>query len=452
MLDSSSTIFALSSGRDKAGIAVVRVSGPNAGPALKALAGSLPQPRFAALAPINGPSGDLIDRGLALWFPAPASVTGEDVAEIQIHGGPAIVSALLAALGAQPGLRPAEAGEFSRRAFHNGKLDLTQIEALADAINAETEAQRAQAVRQMEGDLGQTVEGWRTEVMGALAHIEASIDFVDEELPENIVDAAAARIEAVLPPMQRQLDDSHRGERLRDGVRVVLVGAPNVGKSSVLNRLAGRDAAIVSPGAGTTRDVLEIHLDLAGYPVILADTAGLREVTEDVEAEGVRRAHARAEAADIKIALFDGAIWPEQDAATADLVDADTLVVINKSDLMADAGDGGSAAGAGGPGEALLISAKTGSGLDDLVDRLGQLAGKKTGLGEKSWLTRARHRDALVLCVGHLQAFLSMGGTTEVEIAAEELRLGARALGRITGRVNVDDLLDIVFFDFCLGK
>ncbi|MBT3395992.1 MAG: tRNA uridine-5-carboxymethylaminomethyl(34) synthesis GTPase MnmE, partial [Alphaproteobacteria bacterium] len=353
MLESASTIFALSSGRDKAGIAVVRVSGPNAGPALKALTGSLPQARFAALVPINGASGDLIDRGLVLWFPAPASVTGEDVAELHIHGGPAIVAAVLAALGAQPGLRPAEAGEFSRRAFHNGKLDLTQIEALADAIDAETEAQRAQAVRQMEGELGKTVEAWRTEVMGALAHIEASIDFVDEALPENIVDAAAARIEVVLPLMERQLDDSHRGERLRDGVRMVLVGAPNVGKSSVLNRLAGRDVSIVSTGAGTTRDVLEIHLDLAGYPVIVADTAGLREVTEDVEAQGVRRAHDRAEAADLKIALFDGASWPHQDAATADMVDADTLVVVNKSDLMGDGRDVS--------GEALLISAKAGA-------------------------------------------------------------------------------------------
>jgi tRNA modification GTPase len=448
MLESALTIFALSSGRDKAGIAVVRVSGPNAGPALKALTGSLPQPRFAALAPVHGPSGDLIDRGLVLWFPAPASVTGEDVAEVHVHGGPAIVSALLAALGVQPGLRPAEPGEFSRRAFHNGKLDLTQIEALADAINAETEAQRSQAIRQMEGEMGRTVDGWRTEVMGALAHIEAAIDFADEELPDDILSAAAARIEAVIGPMERQLEDRHRGERLRDGVRMVLIGAPNVGKSSVLNRLARRDAAIVSPMAGTTRDVLEVHLDLAGYPVILADTAGLREVTEDVEAQGVHRARAQSQAAHVKIALFDGTKWPVQDAETADLVDADTLVVVNKSDLMDGDGDVGTSA----PGDPLFISAKTGAGLDVLIDQLGQLAAEKAGSGGKSWLTRARHRDALVACVGHLSAFLAMRGTTGVEILAEELRLGARALGRITGRVDVDDLLDIVFADFCIGK
>lgn len=444
MLESAPTIFALSSGRDKAGIAVVRVSGPNAGAALKTLTGALPQPRFAALAAVHGPSGDLIDRGLVLWFPAPASITGEDVAEVHVHGGPAIVSALLAALGAQPGLRPAEPGEFSRRAFHNGKLDLTQIEALADAINAETEAQRSQAIRQMEGEMGRTVDAWRTEVMGALAHIEAAIDFADEELPLNILPDAAARIEAVISPMERQLKDRHRGERLRDGVRMVLIGAPNVGKSSVLNRLARRNAAIVSPMAGTTRDVLEVHLDLAGYPVILVDTAGLRDVTEDVEAQGVHRARAQSHAADVKIALFDGSKWPPQDAETADMVDGDTLVVVNKSDLM----DGGT----GAPGDHLFISAKTGAGLDDLVHRLGVLAAEKAGLGGQSWLTRARHRDALVACVGHLRAFLATKDTTGVEISAEELRLGARALGRITGRVDVDDLLDIVFTDFCIGK
>ena len=444
MLESVSTIFALSSGRDKAGIAVVRVSGPNAGAALKALTGVLPEPRFAALVPVHGPSGDLIDRGLVLWFPAPASATGEDVAEVQVHGGPAIVSALLSSLGAQPGLRPAEPGEFSRRAFHNGKLDLTQIEALADAIDAETEAQRSQAIRQMEGEMGRTVEFWRAEVMGALAHIEAAIDFSDEELPTNILLTAAARIEAVIGPMERQLDDRHRGERLRDGVRMVLIGAPNVGKSSVLNRLSQRDAAIVSPTAGTTRDVLEVHLDLAGYPVILADTAGLRDVTEGVEVQGVRRAHARAETADVKIALFDGSQWPDRDAATADLVDGETLVVINKSDLM----DEGTAT----PRHSLVISAKTGAGLDGLVHRLGQLAAEKASSGGKSWLTRARHRDALVACVGHLSAFLATKDATGVEISAEELRLGARALGRITGRVDVDDLLDIVFADLCIGK
>jgi len=444
MLESAATIFALSSGQDKAGIAVVRLSGPSAGQALRAVAGALPEPRRATVAPITAPSGDLIDRGLVLWFPGPASATGEDVAEIHIHGGPAIVSALLAALAGQSGLRGAEPGEFSRRAFHNGKLDLTQIEALADAIDAQTEAQRRQAVRQMEGEMGRAVDAWRDEVLGALAHLEAAIDFANEALPGDILAKAAARIEAVLVPMEAHLNDNHGGERLRDGVRMVLVGAPNVGKSSLLNRLARRDAAIVSATAGTTRDVLEINLDLGGYPVILADTAGLRAVATQVEAEGVRRARARAGAADVRIALFDGGRWPDRDSVTGNLIDGDTLVVVNKSDLMT------------GPKrtapDALFVSAKTGAGVDDLVARLGQLAAAKTGNSERSWLTRARHREALTDCVGHLQAFVSARETVGIELSAEELRLGARALGRITGRVDVDDLLDIVFADFCIGK
>ena len=443
MLDSAATIFALSSGQDKAGIAVVRVSGPGAGRALCAVAGALPEPRHATVAAITAPMGELIDRGLVLWFPGPASVTGEDVAEIHIHGGPAIVSALLAALAGQSGLRGAEPGEFSRRAFHNGKLDLTQIEALADAIDAQTEAQRRQAVRQMEGEMGRTVDVWRDEVLGALAHLEAAIDFVDEQLPGDILAKAAARIEAVLAPMEAHLNDNHRGERLRDGVRVVLVGAPNVGKSSLLNRLARRDAAIVSAIGGTTRDVLEVNLDLGGCPVILADTAGLRAGATQVEAEGVRRARARAAAADVKIAMFDGGRWPDRDSVTGNLIDGDTLVVVNKSDLMMTAGRGP---------EALFVSAKTGAGLDVLVARLGQLAAAKAGISERPWLTRARHREALTDCVGHLRAFVVARETVGMEILAEELRLGARTLGRITGRVDVDDLLDIVFSDFCIGK
>ncbi len=447
MLEPATTIFALSSGREKAGVAVVRLSGPGAGVALEALTGALPAPRHAALARIRTATGDMIDRGLVLWFPAPYSVTGEDVAELQVHGGPAIVSALLAELGGQPGLRPAEPGEFTRRAFHNGKLELTQVEALADAVHAETEAQRIQAVRQMEGEMGRLVESWRTEVLGALAHVEATIDFADEDLPGDVLNQAAARIDVVIPMMESHLKDGRRGERLRDGVHMVLLGAPNVGKSSLLNRLARRDAAIVSAAAGTTRDVLEIHLDIDGYPVILADTAGLREVRDQVEEEGVRRALGRAEAADVKIALFDGTQWPNRDDATAALVDDQTVVVVNKSDLMA--------LGIPDPrsdhGE-LFVSAKSGAGLEALIRYLGSIAGEKAGLSEQPWLTRGRHREALAECLGHLHRFQEIRGGHEIEISAEELRLGARALGRITGRVDVDDLLDIVFSDFCIGK
>ena len=447
MLESAPTIFALSSGRGHAGVAVIRLSGTGAGGALEALTGTLPRPRHATLAPIATASAGLIDRGLVLWFPAPHSVTGEDVAELQVHGGPAIVSAVLAALGALPGLRPAEAGEFTRRAFHNGKLDLTQVEALADAVRAETEAQRIQAVRQMEGEMGRLIEAWRAQVLAALAHVEAAIDFADEELPEDVMEAAAARVEAMLPAADALLEDGRRGERLRDGVEVVLLGAPNVGKSSLLNRLARRDAAIVSAAAGTTRDVLEVHLDIGGYPVILADTAGLREAAEGVEGEGVRRALARAESADVKIALFDGGGWPDVDAATAAMVDGDTTVAVNKSDLLADTGPISVCGRA-----ALLVSAKTGAGLAVLIAAVEAKVEEKVGLAEQPWLTRARHRDALVACTGHLRRFLELRQGSDIAVAAEELRLAARALGRITGRVDVEDILDIVFEDFCIGK
>ncbi len=312
------TIFALSSARGRAGVAVVRASGPEAGAAIAALTGaSPPAPRAAALRAINDPAtGEPIDRGLVLWFPAPASVTGEDVAEFHVHGSRAVLDSLLLALGALPGLAPAPAGGFTRRAFDNGKLDLTEVEGLADLIDAETEAQRRQALRQMDGALGALYEGWREDLVRSLAHVEAAIDFPDEAVPEDLIDLVRPDLDRLAAAIRAHLDDSHRGELLRDGLSVAIVGAPNAGKSSFLNAVARREVAIVSAAAGTTRDVIEVRVDLGGYPVLLADTAGLREVVDaegcgdvavdPVEAEGMRRALARAEQADLKIVVIDG--------------------------------------------------------------------------------------------------------------------------------------------------
>ncbi len=442
----SETIFARSSGEGRAGIAIVRVSGGAAGAALRALTGApLPAPRVATRARIVAPDGGAIDNGLVLWFPAPASFTGEDVVEVHVHGGVAVVGAVIEALAAHPGLRPAEPGEFTRRAFDNGKLDLTQAEGLADLVNAETEAQRRQALRQLDGELGALCENWRVELVAALAHAEADIDFPDEDLPPRVTDAVRDKILSLHNTVAQYLDDGRRGERLRDGLYVVIVGAPNVGKSSLLNRLARRDAAIVSARAGTTRDVIEVHLDVAGLPTILADTAGLRGAADEIESEGVKRALDRAARAGLKIAVFDAtALGVGIDAETRQLVDGDALVVLNKIDLHKPSGP---LTVNGCP--AIPVSARTGAGFSTLVSELKLAAAERVGAMEAPAITRARHRDALESCLASLARF-NQGGASE--LAAEDLRLAARALGRITGRVNVEDILDVVFKDFCIGK
>src|SRR5579885_2735302 len=306
------TIFALSSGRAPAAIAFIRISGPRAGEALKALTGRSPEPRKAAFARVRDPqTQEPIDEALALWFPAPASETGEDTAELQLHGGRAVIAATLATLGKIDGLRPAEAGEFTRRAFENGKLDLTAVEGLADLVMAETEGQRRQALRQMQGALGVRAESWRERLVRALALIEARIDFVDEaDVPEDLVQPALALARELAGDIEAVLADGRRGERLREGLVVAIAGPPNAGKSTLLNRIARREAAIVSPYAGTTRDVIEVHLDLDGWPVTLVDTAGIRATGDPVEMEGVRRARARAAAADIVLWVVDAHAWP----------------------------------------------------------------------------------------------------------------------------------------------
>lgn len=375
---------------------------------------------------------------MALWFPGPHSATGEDLAELHLHGSRAVLSAVIAVLR-RCGLRLAEPGEFTKRAFQNGKLDLTQAEAIADLAAAETEAQRRQALRQLDGALGNLYRGWGDRLLRLLAHLEAAIDFPDEDLPPEIEVQVAENTRGLIADIEAHLADSRRGERLRDGIAVAIVGPPNAGKSSLLNRLARREAAITSPIAGTTRDVIEVAIDLAGYPVVLADTAGLRDSADLIEQEGLRRALARAEAAELRLFVFD-AQHPEDAAGAAAWPGPATLVVANKIDLAPDR--------PALPVGAMTVSALTGDGLAELIDVLREriAAGYQT---EPPMLTRARHREALETAADALRRCLGAGLP---ELRAEDLRLAWRSLGRITGRVDVEDLLDVIFADFCIGK
>lgn len=440
------TIFALASGGAPAGVAVVRVSGPAAGMAWRRLTGTAPAParRLVRAHLRDSEGGEALDDGLAAWFAGPASFTGEDVAEFHLHGGRAVVAAVLAALGGLPGLRPAEPGEFTRRAYENGKMDLTAAEGLADLVAADTSAQRRQAIRQMRGELGAVYEGWRRRLLAGLAHLEAAIDFADEDLPAGLIDGVRREAEGLRREIAAHLADGRRGERLRDGVHVAIVGPPNAGKSSLLNLLARRDVAIVAETAGTTRDVIEVHLDLGGYPVIVADTAGLREGGDAIESEGVRRATARAAEADLKLAVFDATRWPEADGRAAALVDRDSVVVVNKADLASPAPP----LSVNGI-EALAVSVKTGAGIEALLGRLAGAVAERCPAAGAPAMTRVRHRRALEDCLAGLERFLTVA---EAELAAEDLRLAARSLGRITGRVDVEDVLDVIFRDFCIGK
>ena len=443
---SGDTVFALSSGGARAAIAVIRVSGPSAGAALKAIGGRpLPAPREAALRRFRTPeAGEPIDRGLCVWFPGPASATGEDVAEFHVHGGPAVIAALMDALAALPGLRPAEPGEFTRRAFEAGRLDLTQAEGIADLVAAETEAQRRQALGQMEGALHRLYDGWRTRLMALRANVEAAIDFSDQDLGTDPMAAAAPDLAALEAEIAAHLDDAGRGERLRAGFTIAILGAPNVGKSSLLNRLAGREAAIVSTRAGTTRDIVEVRLDLAGWPVTLADTAGLRESRDEIESEGVRRALARAADADLALVVFDGALWPEADSRSLALLGDAALPVLNKSDLLA-----GPAPATIGGHVAHAVSCLTGAGIDALLEALAEDIARRYPPPAAPVLTRVRHRQAVIEC---REALARAVAAPADERLAEELRVAAHALGRITGRVDVEAVLDLVFRDFCIGK
>lgn len=433
------TIYALASGRPPSAIAIVRVSGPRAAATLESLCGRLPRPRMATLTTLTSPETGPIDQAVALWFPAPHSATGEDVAEFQLHGGRAVIAALFAALGKIEGLRPAEPGEFTRRAFENGKLDLTEAEGLDDLIHADTDRQRRQALRHLQGLLGHRAQTWRKQIIEAMALVEAGIDFSDEgDVSAELMAPALQRVAALKTEIQETIAASAQSERLREGLQVAIAGPPNAGKSTLLNRLARREAAIVSPYAGTTRDVIEVHLDLDGYPVTLIDTAGLRETNDPVEQEGVRRARARAESADLVLWMCEAG-----DDAPPPLADGAPLwVVRNKIDLAATPtkGKGGFA-----------ISAATGQGVDTVVGSLVDFTRDTFGGGEAALVSRARHRALLTETVEALERAGQRGGEGD-EIVAEELRIAIHALGRLLGRVDVEEILDSIFREFCIGK
>lgn len=441
-MDSTDTIFAPATAAGRAGVAVVRLSGPGVRTAMRALGIVEPPPRRLRRAVFHVKStGEIIDDGLVAFFPAPRSYTGEDVAEFHVHGGRAVMAAMLEALGRVPGLRLAEPGEFTRRAFLNGKLDLAAAEGIADLVAAETAAQRRQALRQLGGELGRLTESWRGRLIRSLARLEAAIDFPEEDLPAELERTVRAEAAALADEIGRHLADAHRGEILREGLSVAIVGPPNVGKSSLLNALARREAAIVSATAGTTRDIIELHLDLGGWPLVLADTAGIRATDDPVEAEGVRRAKARAETADLKLVVVEAGAAEAQLAELGAIAEKDAVIVANKSDL----GDFSKL-----PSEAIAISATTGAGLASLIERLQQEAEKRLAGGAAAPLvTRARHRAALEEAVSALRR---AEGAQEAELVAEDLRLAARALGRVAGRVDVEDLLDVIFREFCIGK
>jgi tRNA modification GTPase len=436
------TIFALSSGRPPSAIAIVRVSGPEAGAALKQLAGKIPSARMATRALLRDKRGQPIDDAVVLWFPGPASATGEDVAELHVHGGRAVLASLFAALSAMKNLRTAEPGEFTRRAFENGKLDLTEAEGLDDLIHADTDRQRRQALRQLKGLLGDRARDWRAEIVKASALIEAGIDFSDEgDVPAELIAPALAGIKALLEDITNVLAAQGKAERLREGLVVAIAGPPNVGKSTLMNQLARREVAIVSPHAGTTRDIIEAQLDLGGYPVTIIDTAGIRETDDPVEQEGVRRARARAADADLVLWLSDG---------DGDEVEqsGETLVwrVRNKIDVDGPV--------IGKPETAMRefrISAARGDGLGDLVGALVSFAADYFGTNEGALITRERQRRLLEDTVVSLRRSLTAIGQGE-ELAADDLRSAATSLGRLLGRVDIEDILDVIFREFCIGK
>jgi tRNA modification GTPase len=468
------TIFALSTAPGRAGIAVIRLSGKAARATLSALCeGKVPAPRVAALRRLRDPAtGEVLDRGLVLWFPGPSSFTGEDMAELHLHGGRAVIAGALDALS-RLGLRLAEPGEFTRRAFENGKLDLTEAEGLSDLINAATAAQRRQALAQSAGALGARYEAWRGSLLRAMAYVEASLDFSDEgDIAAGAFDAALPEVRALAAELERALADGRRGEIVREGIQVAIVGAPNVGKSSLLNALAGREAAIVFDEPGTTRDIIEVALDLDGFPFVLRDTAGLREAASAVEQEGIRRALSVAEEADIVLAMSDasaphpvllpmgeGTLELDSESAAASPLPGEegqgegcnctakrVIAILNKIDLAPPAQ---AEANAG----AIAISANTGEGLDALKAALVSFARANYGAAETPLITRVRHRQEIERACGALASFLASTDKGEpAELAAEHLREAADALGRLTGRLDVEDVLGQIFSEFCIGK
>jgi tRNA modification GTPase len=450
---STDTIIALASGAGRAGIAVVRVSGPGALGVLAHFSkGPAPPARHATVRRLSTKDGELLDEAIVLFFPAPHSYTGQDIVELHVHGGPAIVEVVLGMAVKSRLCRIAEPGEFTRRAYDAGRLDLTQAEAIADLIDSETEGQRRQAARLYQGEAARVFEGWRGLLMSAMAALEASIDFPDEaDIPGEIDLAALEPIEALAADLESALGDARRLRGVREGFRIAILGPPNAGKSSLMNRLARREAAIVSPVPGTTRDVVEVRLVLSGYPVWVADTAGLRDAQDAIEAEGVKRALARAEEADLRIWVSDvsrnGTADVSRETSGGGTPREGDLIVLNKTDLVPDVSNGAKA------GDRFLVSAKTGAGFDTLERRLVQLVRERLDADEAPLVTRARHRELVEEALAAVERALE-GARIGIgaELVSEDLRLASRALGRITGSIDADDLLDRIFAQFCIGN
>ena len=451
-MEGNETIFGLASALGKSGVSVVRISGKQATDALKAFAVPTPKPRQAELKTLKS-GAEAVDKALVLYFQAPHSFTGEDVVELHLHGSRAVIKKVFEVLSAIPNFRLAKAGEFSRRAFLNNKMDLLEAEGLADLIDAETTAQSRQAMRQMEGELGKVYEKWRTAIIKNLANIEAYIDFPDEDLPQSLKDQITTGINDFKAEIAAHLNDNRRGEKIREGIYVVILGAPNVGKSSLLNYLAKRDAAIVSSIAGTTRDVIEVNLELAGFSVSLADTAGLRESADEIETQGIKRALERAQSADLKILMIDSA----DEQPDLSLADENTIIVVNKIDVVAPPHPNPLLLGEGATSVPLLlggvrggacISIKTGQGLNEFLEVLTAKL-QNTYAGETSLITRARHREALTKALAALN-YLSFN--KPIELVAEDLRHSAFYLGQITGKIDVEEILGEIFSSFCIGK
>ncbi len=444
------TIFALATAPGRAAVAVVRLSGPAVRPAIEALAGSAPPAREARLRRLKDSDGCVMDEALVLWTPRPGSYTGEDAAELHLHGGSSVVDAVSEAL-LRLGLRLAEPGEFTRRAFENGKLDLAQAEAVADLVDAETEGQRRQALAQLGGALGRRYEAWRETLLEALTHLEAAIDFPDEELPADVAARARPLVEGLEAELAQALSGAERGERVRDGYRIAIIGAPNAGKSSVLNRLLNREAAIVTPVAGTTRDVIEAPVVIGGFKVVLADTAGLRRARNEIEREGVRRAEAWAETAALRLWVVDGAgnegDWTQAKAA----VQPGDLLVLNKADLGRgkDREPAGVFATVRGC-RIVAISAVQGGGVENLREQIARRVSADLSGGEFPAATQARHRVRLKEALAAVRRCLA--ALESPELAAEDLRIAGRALGRVTGRIDPEEVLGRIFASFCIGK
>ncbi len=442
------TIYALSSGPGISGVAVIRVSGGNTADVVKKLTGSkLPSARTATLAKFNkNGRKELIDEGVIIWFPAPNSYTGEDLAEFHVHGSRAVIKAMHIAISKIKNCRLAEPGEFTKRAFQNGKINLLKAESIADLVSSETEIQRKQALKIMSGKISDKYNSWREKLLKILSHIEAKIDFPEEDLPKNIFTEIQKTSNNVMKEINKTLNDQKVGERIREGFKIAIIGPPNSGKSSLLNYLSKRDVAIVSEIAGTTRDVIETHLNLDGYPVIVSDTAGIRSSKNEIEKKGIKIALKRANDADLRLVIVSAKNVDFTRVLKA-LLNKNAILVVNKSDLIR-----GKLNSKFKKYEHVLISIKKDSNLNKLITKIKSKLKNKFTTTEDILITRERHRQNLINCVQHLKNFKKKKSTQDFDKAAEDLRLATRHLGMIVGKVDVEEILGSIFNDFCIGK